>query len=305
MKISIITVCKNARHLIEKTIQSVGSQTYQNIEYLMIDGASTDGTQDLALKYQGCVTALISEPDAGIYAAMNKGIRLATGDFIYFMNADDYLIHNNVIKQVVDFLTKHPDCDFSYGNLQVRYQQGEHSAHCPPEPAKILDEMLAGCLPHQASFTRNTVFSTVGLFDQHYKIAADYEWFLRLTLFPELKITYMPITVASYNAVGASTNFQQLLPEKFQIQNQFPTYQHQDWLHKRIETYQQEIIRLRSREFELSRLVSPDGSNLDSALLFEQLQIAHDTIEAMQSSKFWQLRKAWLMLKNRLGLGNE
>ncbi len=299
MKISVITVCRNARPLIEKTIQSVAAQTYPNIEYLIIDGASTDGTQDIALQYQDYIHALISEPDTGIYEAMNKGISKASGDFIYFINADDYLIHENVIQQVVDFLKQHPDSDFSYGNIQVRHHQGEPTVHCPPPPAKILEEMLAGCLPHQASFTRKSIFTTVGTFNPRYKIAADYEWFLRLTLFENLKIYYMPITVASYNAVGASTNFQQLLPEKFEIQNQFPPYQTQAWLIKRIETYQQEILRLRSRDLELNGLIGAD-SDINTALLLEQLQEAHDTIEAMKTSKFWQLREAWLNLKGKL-----
>ncbi|MBW4550906.1 MAG: glycosyltransferase [Aphanocapsa sp. GSE-SYN-MK-11-07L] len=299
MKISIITVCRNAKHLLEKTIQSVSAQTYPDIEYLMIDGASTDGTPDLALQYQDYIHTFISEPDGGIYEAMNKGIHRASGDFIYFMNADDFLIHENVIQQVVDFLNQHPECDFSYGNLQVRHRHGEPTIHCPPEPAKILDEMLAGCLPHQASFTRQQVFSTVGAFNPRYRIAADYDWFLRLILVESLKIYSMPITVASYNAVGASTNWQNLLPEKFEIQNQFPPYQRQAWLLKRIETYQQEIIKLRSRDLELSRLVGSD-STLNTAVLLEQLQEAHDTIEAMKTSKFWQLRSAWLRLKNKL-----
>src|ERR1700733_2398323 len=100
MKITIITVCYNACHCIEKTIKSVINQTYPNIEYIIIDGASTDGTLEVINKYKNHVQKLISEKDNGIYDAMNKGVRHCSGEIIYFLNADDRLYSPDTVKDV-------------------------------------------------------------------------------------------------------------------------------------------------------------------------------------------------------------
>ena len=100
VKISIVTVCYNAVAVIEKTIQSVLSQTYRNIEYIVIDGASTDGTIDVLKKYQTKISCFISEPDEGIYDAMNKGLKIATGEWICFMNAGDFFYDTEVLNSM-------------------------------------------------------------------------------------------------------------------------------------------------------------------------------------------------------------
>ena len=100
-KISIVTICKNAQDSIERTLTSVVSQAYANIEYIIVDGASTDKTLELVYNYREHITKIISEPDDGIYDGMNKGLRAASGDYIVFINAGDYLIETNVIKNLV------------------------------------------------------------------------------------------------------------------------------------------------------------------------------------------------------------
>ena len=105
-KITIVTISYNIVTYIEKTILSVVNQTYPNIEYIVIDGGSTDGTLDVIKKYSDKITYWVSESDKGIYDAMNKGIDAATGDWINFMNAGDVFYHNNVIDEIIPFLTK-------------------------------------------------------------------------------------------------------------------------------------------------------------------------------------------------------
>ena len=105
-KITEVTVCFNAAKTLEKTIQSVSSQMYDNIEFIIIDGASTDGTLAIIKKYDTKITLWVSEPDNGIYDAMNKGLKLATGDFLIFMGADDVFVTNEVIEKVVSKIVK-------------------------------------------------------------------------------------------------------------------------------------------------------------------------------------------------------
>ena len=104
MKITIITVCYNADKVIEKTIQSVQKQTYSNIEYIVIDGGSSDRTLDIIMKYEKCISNWISEPDKGVFDAMNKGLDRANGDYVIFMNAGDYFADADVIEKVCNYI---------------------------------------------------------------------------------------------------------------------------------------------------------------------------------------------------------
>ena len=115
-KISIVTISYNIVSSIEKTILSVISQTYSNIEYIVIDGGSTDGTVDIIKKYSNKISYWVSERDKGIYDAMNKGIEAATGDWINFMNAGDLFFHNNVISEIIPFLDN--NVDIIYGDFE-------------------------------------------------------------------------------------------------------------------------------------------------------------------------------------------
>ena len=109
LRISVITVCLNASKTIEQTILSIINQTYDNIEYIIIDGVSTDGTLDIIKKYESKISLCQSEPDNGIYDAMNKGLKLATGDFLIFMGADDVFYNENVIYKVASEIDNYDD----------------------------------------------------------------------------------------------------------------------------------------------------------------------------------------------------
>jgi glycosyltransferase involved in cell wall biosynthesis len=244
MKVSVITVCKNSEKTIERAIQSLVVQTYPHIEYIVIDGDSTDETKLIVDRYGDRVTHFISEPDNGIYSAMNKGIQLATGELLYFLNSDDYLFDANVIQDVIHFLADHPEYDFIYGDHEARFNFGKSSLHKPAPPNQILKEMvcLGECFIQPASFFKADLFQKLGLFNEAYKIAADYEWFARLLQDNALQLGYYPRTLVSYAHGGASSHIRPLFEEVFAIQNQVPLYQEPEWLNQRLVELQKSFI---------------------------------------------------------------
>ena len=164
-RFTIITVSRNAAAHIGSCLESVLRQTYAEVEHVVIDGASTDGTQNIVESLSGRVSVFVSEPDRGIYDAMNKGLSRARGDYILFLGADDYLIDENVLADVAQRLQEAP-ADVVYGGLEVRRGDGHISVFHPPPPAEALDFMICGCLPHQATFAHKSVFERIGPFDQ-------------------------------------------------------------------------------------------------------------------------------------------
>jgi glycosyltransferase involved in cell wall biosynthesis len=244
MKVSVITVCKNSEKTIAAAIQSLVTQTYPQIEYIVIDGDSTDSTKEIIESYRDRITHFISEPDPGIYAAMNKGIQLATGDLLYFLNSDDYLFDPHVIQDIVQFSIDNPQHDFIYGDHEARFDFGKSSIHKPAPPDQILKEMvcLGECLIQPASFFKAQLFQRLGLFSEAYQIAADYEWFARLLQDKTLQLGYIPRTIVSYAHGGASSHIRPLFEEVFAIQNQVPLYQEPEWINQRLVELQKAFI---------------------------------------------------------------
>lgn len=174
MKVSVITVCYNAIQGIEKTIMSVLSQTYSDIEYIVIDGGSVDGTMNVIRKYKDNIAYCVSEPDKGIYDAMNKGIKIATGEWINFLNAGDHYYYDTSIENVFsnDIL---PDTDVVYGFQVHSYDYGKFIRKRLP-----LTFFNSGMpFGHESSFVRAEVMKRIG-FDTSYRIAADYNFFFNL-----------------------------------------------------------------------------------------------------------------------------
>lgn len=303
IKISIITVCYNSGDCIEKSINSVINQDYKDIEYIIVDGNSQDNTKQIIANYSDAITKFISEPDHGIYNAMNKGVKLASGDYIYFLGSDDYLIDNKVISDVVNFITQHPKYEFVYGNIEVRSSTNSPYVHKPSKPEKVLEELICGCLPHQASFAHYSLFDSqkVGLFSEKYKSASDYEWFVKVAAFISEngnKLGYFDRLIASYNSEGTSSNIENALTEMFEIQNNIPIYQQESWLKFRIDKYQQILINPNGF-WGLNRIKVDDNHNNSSEQKINDLQTE---IKAMESSKFWKLRTAWFKLKKLFSL---
>ena len=190
----------------ENCINSVLNQRYKNIEYLIIDGGSTDGTLDIIKKYNDKISYWASEPDNGIYDAMNKGIRLAKGDIIGILNSDDFYIDNNVIADIVnEFKTKDVDSVFadlvyvSADNLNkiVRYYS---SANFHPQ------KMTYGWMPaHPTFFVKREVYGQYGLYKTDYMIAADYELTARFLVKNSVSYRYIPKVLVKMRTGGAST----------------------------------------------------------------------------------------------------
>lgn len=202
IKISIITVSYNALKTIEQTINSVVNQSYPNIEYIIIDGGSTDGTVDIIKKYKDKIAYWISEPDGGIYDAMNKGIKVATGDYIQILGADDCMINEAVIADVVsDIKNKEADL-YCYGVIGVdetalkeKYLGNHYVRNGNPKYTMI---------PHPGMFVKREMYLKFP-FDTSYKIAADYKFFLQCYLNDNVIFSYYDMPVVYFSLSGVSS----------------------------------------------------------------------------------------------------
>jgi glycosyltransferase involved in cell wall biosynthesis len=215
MKISIITVCLNTEDLIERTVRSVVDQDYPYLEYIVIDGGSTDKTIDILQQYLSKITVLTSEQDNGIYDAMNKGLLSATGDLIYFLNSGDCFVSKQTISTVIDFISKYPDADIFTGDIWYYNELGKKRLS---GFRKDDIDLLARVINHQSIISRERVFNAVGNFDTKYRIYADYDWLLRATIKNGYKIQYTGILFAYYLKSGTSDRlWKKYLPERQEI----------------------------------------------------------------------------------------
>lgn len=211
MKISVVTVCYNAVQTLEKTMLSVLNQTYPDVEYIIIDGGSTDGTVDIIKKYADRLAYWVSEPDKGIYDAMNKGIKVATGEWINFMNAGDTFYEYNTITKVSRYLYSKV-ADIVYGATNAIRKYGEIVQY--PSQLNQIKKHMIFC--HQASFVRVHLMKE-NEFDLHYKIASDYKFFYQQYMEKKCFL-YMPICIANYDCIcGVSS--QQVIPTLVEYAN--------------------------------------------------------------------------------------
>lgn len=188
--ISIITVCYNAELIIEKTIRSVMAQTYPWLEYLIIDGASTDGTEALVRPFAGQgVLQWYSEPDQGIYDAMNKGAEKATGDYLYFLNAGDTLFDPGVMERMAARCTP-SRAEVLYGDITYVHPDGHTEQRMYGSSCGRLIYYLTGdCINHQAVLAHRACFDDIRFDTEHYRICADRDWMLRLK---KRKVPFVP-----------------------------------------------------------------------------------------------------------------
>jgi glycosyltransferase involved in cell wall biosynthesis len=183
MLVSIITVCYNSKATISAAIQSVIDQDYKNIEYVIIDGGSTDGTLDIIRCYENNVSVMVSEKDDGIYDAMNKGLRMSTGSIIGILNSDDFFPKSDVISKVVESFSE-SKTDIIFGNVVFVEQDNifKKVRKINPNNFKPWKLRFGWMPPHPATFIKRTIYDGFGIYNKNYKSGADYEFFVRVLL---------------------------------------------------------------------------------------------------------------------------
>lgn len=214
MKISIITVTYNSSETIIDTLNSIKEQSFRNIEYIIIDGNSKDNTLSIISEYDHIISKVITEPDAGIYDAMNKGIKLATGDVIGILNSDDIYDNSNVIESVIQVFESDNAIDAVYGNLSYF-----HTA----QPTKIVrfwkslpfyDNFFEDgyVIPHPTLFVKRQVYEKTGFYFPDFKISSDYELMLRAFKINQFKPFYLNKNLVKMRMGGRSTkNIQNII----------------------------------------------------------------------------------------------
>ncbi|WP_455667116.1 glycosyltransferase family 2 protein [Phocaeicola sp.] len=216
-KFSIITVTYNAAKVLEDTIQSIVTQTYKNTEYIIVDGGSTDGTLEIIQKYKEHIHTVVSEPDKGLYDAMNKGIKLATGDYICFLNAGDGLHEDDTLQQMVHSITGTELPDVLYGETEIVDSEG-HFLHMrrlsAPEKLTWKSFKKGMLVCHQAFFARR---DRVEPYDLQYRFSADFDWCIRIM--KKAKVLHNThLTIIDYLNEGMTTQNQKAsLKERFRI----------------------------------------------------------------------------------------
>lgn len=208
MKISLITVCYNSDSTIATTLESIAEQNYSELEYIVVDGGSTDATLDIVEQASNFITLCISEPDQGIYDAMNKGVQRATGEVIGILNSDDFYVHGEVLDEVAAHFAADPDLEVVLGDVDfVQSRDLKHPVrHYRTgnfEPWMFRFGLMP---PHPAVFVRKSAYDHVGLYKTDYRIAADFDFLTRLLLINSARYKIVDRTWVRMRTGGVSTS---------------------------------------------------------------------------------------------------
>ncbi len=217
MKLSIITINRNNAEGLEKTLCSVAAQSFREFEYIVIDGASTDGSVEVIKKYEAQFAHLkwVSEPDRGIYNAMNKGLRMATGDYIQILNSGDCLASNDILERMLAALEEAGNPSILYGNM----------VKCFPDGRKMVDKcfagqeitmlgMYTGTLNHDPAYIRRDLFEKYGYYDESLKIVSDWKWYMQAIILGGEKPQYVDLDVTLFDMTGISETNKKLDKEE-------------------------------------------------------------------------------------------
>ena len=205
MKISVITINWNNAAGLRKTIDSAASQTVRPFEFIVVDGGSTDGAVEMLQAAEGVVTDWVSEPDKGIYNAMNKGIGMATGEYIQILNSGDSLVSPEVVEKMYAALEKSGRPSILYGNMLKDFPDGHvhRDTGFAGEEITLLG-MYIGTLNHSPAYIRRSLFDKYGPYDESLKIDSDWKWYLQAIVFGEEKPVYVDIDVTLFDMTGIS-----------------------------------------------------------------------------------------------------
>ncbi len=222
-KVSVITVCFNEFSGIRQTCESIIFQTFKDYEWIVIDGGSTDGTLDILAEYKDQISVLVSGPDSGVYNAMNKGIKLASGEYIIFMNGGDYFASDDVLADCMSNATE----DILYGNILAENSNGDFSEVKYPDvlPAKFfINKMIS----HQTLFYKRNLFLEFGLLDESLKLVADLDSLIRFLCINRCSYRHIPKCVAVFSYGGISTSpkfrYKRQLENHLVRKKYFPAY---------------------------------------------------------------------------------
>lgn len=209
MKLSIITINRNNAVGLEKTIQSVAAQTFKEYEYIVVDGASTDDSVNIIKAHESDFDCLkwVSEPDSGIYNAMNKGLHMASSDYIQILNSGDCLAAPDVTERMLKALKENDGPSILYGNM----------VKCFPDRHRLVDKcfagqeitmlgMYTGTLNHDPAYIRRDLFEKYGYYDESQKIVSDWKWYLQAIIFGGEKPKYVDVDVTLFDMTGISEN---------------------------------------------------------------------------------------------------
>jgi len=218
MKITIITVVWNNKKTIRDAIDSVLAQTYRDIEYIIIDGASTDGTIEIIKSYGDRISNFVSEPDNGIYDAMNKGIKLSSGDVIGLLNSDDLYINENVIEKI-SMMFKSQRVDSIFADLVYVKRNDKEKIVRYFDSSKFKLSMFAyGFMPaHPTFFVKKSIYEKYGLFRTDLKIASDFDLFVRFLFVHKISYYYNKEVIVKMRYGGVSTSFRSLWSNNTEI----------------------------------------------------------------------------------------
>lgn len=201
-RFSIITINYNDRLGLQKTIESVINQTYTGIEFIVVDGESSDGSKGIIEQHSNQITKWVSEKDKGIYHAMNKGIKMAIGDYLLFLNSGDILIDNEVVKAASNEMKDNKD--LYYGDIYFK-RKDQTTKETFPEQLTF-DFFYYNNLSHQATFIKRTLFDDLFFYNESYKIAADWEFFIYAVCKANVSYRHLPIYITLYDGSGISSN---------------------------------------------------------------------------------------------------
>lgn len=215
MKISIITINKNNALGLQKTMESVLNQTYKDFEYIVVDGSSTDESIEIIKSFKLNNFKWISEPDTGIYNAMNKGIQMSTGEYLQFLNSGDVLVDKTVLIDIVSKLND--EVNILYGNMLKPIKKRLHCDKGFEGRQPTMLDFYRGTLNHSPAYIGRTLFDTYGVYDESLKIVSDWKWFLEVIVIKGVDIHYLDRNITLFDMGGVSNTLKNIELEEREL----------------------------------------------------------------------------------------